>query len=487
MTAAILDIFHSIRIQDILDVLLVAVMISALLIWFKNRASRFVFAGISLLGVVYVLARFFQLYLTTVVLQGFFAILIFVLVIIFQEDLRRFFERLAMWGGFRKKLPPVAVDSGMADTIARTVENLARIRRGALIVLRGGDPLDRHLSQGTRLDGVVSQQLLESIFDPHSPGHDGAAVIEGGRVVQFGCHLPLSVNAAQFGYRGLRHAAALGLAELSDAICLVVSEERGTINLAQGEELRLMATREDVQAAVSAFLAHNTPPQQSHVFARWLKENTREKVIALVLACLLWLIFGYQREQVRREFVVPITYTNLAPDWVIEAPAEAQARVMLAGSAQAFQFLKPETLKITVNLSPLTRGKQKFLLTKNMVDVPPSVSVVSIDPGEINLVASRLVPVSVPVAVVTQNAPSAGRTVEKITVIPGKVRVLVPRKLAQERISIRTATIDLATIPTTTSVVRELVVPPEVQFEGGRAPTVRVVVKIRRAALRGKP
>jgi diadenylate cyclase len=484
VTAAILDIFHAIRIQDILDVLLVAVMISALLIWFKNRASRFVFVGISLLGIVYVLARFFQLYLTTVVLQGFFAILIFVLVIIFQEDLRRFFERLAMWGGFRKKIPPVSADAGVADTIARTVESLARIRRGALIVLRGGDPLDRHLSQGTRLDGVVSQQLLESIFDPHSPGHDGAVVIEGGRVVQFGSHLPLSVNAAQFGYRGLRHAAALGLAELSDAICLVVSEERGTVTIAQGEELRVLATREEIQAALAAFLARIAPPRQAHVIGRWLKENTREKIIALVLACLLWLIFGYQREQVRREYSVPIAYTNLAPDWVIEAPAEAEARVMLAGSSQAFQFLKPETLKISVNLSPLARGKKKFTLTKDMVDVPPTISVVSIEPGEISVVASRLVPVSVPIGIDVKNAPPPGRAVEKITVIPGQVRVLVPHRLAQERISIRTAPIDLKTIPASTSLMRELVVPQDVQFEGGRTPTVRVVVKIRRTALR---
>ena len=99
-----LTMFRNFRIQDILDIAIISVMISALLIWFKDRASRFVFLGITLLGAIYLLARFFQLYLTTLVLQAFFAILLFVLVVIFQEDLRRFFERLALLGRFRKRI-----------------------------------------------------------------------------------------------------------------------------------------------------------------------------------------------------------------------------------------------------------------------------------------------------------------------------------------------------------------------------------------------
>jgi diadenylate cyclase len=94
----ILTVFNNLRIQDIFDILIIWIMTSVVLIWFKERASRFVFIGIGLLGVVYLTARFFQLYLTTVVLQGFFAILLFVLVVIFQEDLRRFFEQQAKLG-----------------------------------------------------------------------------------------------------------------------------------------------------------------------------------------------------------------------------------------------------------------------------------------------------------------------------------------------------------------------------------------------------
>ena len=224
-----LAVVKSIRIQDILDVMIIALMIFTLLTWFKTRASRFVLIGIILLGGVYIAARFFQLYLTTIVLQSFFAILLFVLVVIFQEDLRGFFERLAMLGNIGKKFQSLSELKGTAEIIAQTAATLAKKRIGALIVLQGNDPLDRHINGGTSLDGLVSEPLLESLFDPHSIGHDGAVIINGNRITKFGCHLPLSINTSKYGNIGLRHTAALGLSERSDAICIVVSEEKGTI------------------------------------------------------------------------------------------------------------------------------------------------------------------------------------------------------------------------------------------------------------------
>ena len=117
---------QSLRIQDILDIAIISISISVLLIWIKDRASRFVFIGISLLGFIYIIAKFFQLYLTTVVLQGFFAILLFVLVVIFQEDLRRFFERLAILGIIRKKIQRTTPHGQTSEIIAQTVADFAR-------------------------------------------------------------------------------------------------------------------------------------------------------------------------------------------------------------------------------------------------------------------------------------------------------------------------------------------------------------------------
>jgi diadenylate cyclase len=470
---------HNFRIQDILDIAIISIMISALLIWFKDRASRFVFLGITLLGAIYLLARFFQLYLTTLVLQAFFAILLFVLVVIFQEDLRRFFERLALLGRFRKKSFAVAAFKESAEVIAETAADLARKKIGALIVLQGKDPLDRHLTGGNELDGIVSQPLLESIFDPHSIGHDGAALVEGNRLMRFGCHLPLSANAAQHGNLGLRHTAALGLSERSDAICIVVSEERGTISLARGERIEEIPNASALRIELDAFFAKRAPADNPQFVIRWLKEDWREKVIAVTLACLLWVIFGYQRETIHRDFVVPIQYINAPVEWVLEEPKVTEARVMLAGPAQAFQLLHPDTLKINLDLKQLRPGTQEITLTRDMVRTPSNLTVVGFSPERIRVVTSRLLPLTVPIEVLTENSPPQGLAVRTITVTPPEVKVLIPRPLRGKRIRIVTEPIDLSLLDVQRIFTPMLRYPPEVQFAGGKPPLIRVVIKTR--------
>ncbi len=451
MIDSIWTMMLSLRIQDIFDIAIISVMISALLIWFKDRASRFVLLGISLLGFIYVIAKFFQLYLTTVVLQGFFAILLFVLVVIFQEDLRRFFERLAIMGIIRKKFQS-----------------------------QGNDPLGRHLSGGTELNGLLSEPLLESIFDPHSIGHDGAVVVDGNTVVRFGCHLPLSQNTSQYGFWGLRHTAALGLSERSDAICIVVSEERGTISIAQGEQMKELASASALKGALESFYSSKAPIKKPGPISLWLKENTKEKVIAIMLACILWMIFGYQRESIYKDFTVPVEYLNVPPEWVIEEPKITEAKVMVAGPSQAFQLLNVDTLKISLNLSQLQEGRQEIVLTKEMINTPSNLNVVGIKPNRITVNASRFIHASVPIEVVTENEPASGVIIQKITVTPSSIKVLMPGKLYRNKMKIQTTPIDLRQITSTTTLAPKLSIPPEVHFESGREPSIKVIIKIRK-------
>jgi len=164
-----IQLLKSIRIFDLLDIAIISIFVYIALIWFKKTASRFVLIGVFILAGVYAAARIFHLYLTEYALQGFFAILAIALIIIFQEDIRRFFERLATWRFFRKG----AFDTQplrSAEIINNAVTRLIQNRRGALIVLKREDFLDRHLKGGFDLDGTLSEAILESIFDPHSIG-----------------------------------------------------------------------------------------------------------------------------------------------------------------------------------------------------------------------------------------------------------------------------------------------------------------------------
>ncbi len=473
-------VIKSIRLPDILDMAIIALMIFALLTWFKTRASRFVLIGIILLGCVYMAARFFQLYLTTIVLQGFFAILLFVLVVIFQEDLRGFFERLAMLGNIGKRNVPLSDLEKMAGIIAQTASNLAKKRVGALIVLAGKDPLERHISGGILLDGLISEPLLESIFDPHSIGHDGAVIINGTRMQMFGCHLPLSMETAKYGNMGLRHTAALGLAERVDALCIVISEERGTISVAQTETLTTIPNAAALHEVVEQFYMRKSPTQESHPAFMWVKENTPEKIIALSLACIFWIIFGYQRDIVRRDFIVPLEYKNIPKNWQLNQPQATDVKVILQGPGQAFYLLDERSLKLSLDLSPIALKKNEFTLNKTMINVPSNLSVTEISPATIYIDASKLVALTLPVNIKTLNSLPGNVLLQKININPAHLSVLVDSKLEQEKINIETEPIDLQKVFFTTSFSAKIILPSGVYMQDGKTATVNVTVKVKK-------
>src|SRR4051812_35108551 len=170
-------------ISDVIDILFVGILLYTAMVWLRTTRAAFVLRGIFVLAVIYLIARQFELQLTAWIFQGFFAVFVIMIVVIFQEELRQIFERVAVWSwrsGGRSEL-----QSETANAIVRTAADLARDKIGALIVIAGNDPLARHIVGGIALDGRVSAPLLRSIFDPHSPGHDGAVIIEHDRVTRF--------------------------------------------------------------------------------------------------------------------------------------------------------------------------------------------------------------------------------------------------------------------------------------------------------------
>ena len=247
---------------DLVDIAVVALLLWGLVVW--TRRARMALLGLAFLGVFYYLiAQQFKLQLTTWILQGFFAALVVVVVVVFQDDLRRLFEQIATLSLRRKAPRP---DPSSLGTLTRGLYQLAVKRRGALVVLPGREPIERHfLQHGVPLDAEISEELLDSLFDPGSAGHDGALVMENNRVKEFGVHLPLSENRDELKGGGTRHAAALGLAEHSDALCLVVSEERGTIGIATRGQLEILDNPDAGKLAdrIRSYLQHGDPSERT--------------------------------------------------------------------------------------------------------------------------------------------------------------------------------------------------------------------------------
>jgi uncharacterized protein (TIGR00159 family) len=476
------SMISSFRVQDFFDILIITILIYVAFIWFKNTASRFVFVGISLLGAIYIFARLFHLYLTSMVLQGFFAILLIALVVIFQEDIRRYLERLATWGSIRKTQKKNNQEDVPVETsvIVETMTDFALKKIGAIIVLKGRDPLERHLKGGYDLDGILTQPLLASIFDKHSIGHDGAVVIDNGRVEKFGCHLPLSLETKKFGKFGLRHTAALGLTERCDALCIVASEEHGSIAVAREGKLRYVKNAHDLNYVIKRFYEEEVPIQRQQLPYHWVRKNTFEKAVALTLALGLWFAFGYQKESIQRDFPVPIEYRKISQEWEIEGVREKEATVTLTGPSQAFDLFDPSTLTISLDLSSLKEGEQEIVLSSDTIKIPSNLSLVKIQPETINISAYKLYPVDVPYHVKTTESLPKNLKLKRILVSPEVVQVQAPRKMIKERdkIVINTEPIDLGKVTQTTTYEVRLISPPEVRFKNGQNPTVKVTVEV---------
>ncbi|MAI24463.1 MAG: diadenylate cyclase [Myxococcota bacterium] len=371
------------RLVDLLDILFVATLIWLAIAWFRNSRARLALLGLAALAALFGVAQTLQLQLTTLVLQGFFAVVAVMLVVVFQDDLRRLFEGIAVWG-LRRNAPKPPPD--VEDSLVSAMMKLAEGRVGALVVLPGREPLGRHLEGGMHLDGRFSEPLLLSLFDAASPGHDGAILVRANKIIRFGAHLPLSNDRTQLGpHVGTRHAAALGLAERSDALCLVVSEERGEISVARGGEIKTVESADALRAEIDAFVARfdrttGTRSALSRIGGSW-----REALLALGLAAVLWYIAipGGARETVDRR--VPIVVENLPEGYRLVSVSPADVAVRFEGRRRDLYMASATELAVEVDALLVQLGRRTFSLSLDQVKSPEEVRAVSIEPAQVKL------------------------------------------------------------------------------------------------------
>lgn len=237
--------------RNTIDLLLIAVAIFFLLRFLKGSRAMQVLYGLLILGAVYLLAQALQLQAFTALVTRMAEAFLIVSVIIFQPEIRRGLARLGVAPLFQRVFQ---ADRDLVQEIVSAAYQLAAQRIGALIVITRQTGLKAISDRGTPLDSVVSADLIVSIFNPYSPLHDGAIIVTDNRIVSAGCLLPLSEREHPKEF-GTRHRAGLGITEESDALAIIVSEERGKVSLAYvGEVIRDM-TKEQMIRQVSELMA----------------------------------------------------------------------------------------------------------------------------------------------------------------------------------------------------------------------------------------
>jgi diadenylate cyclase len=235
--SAILEFLQLLTWRDVLDVLLVAVVIYNLLLLIRGTRAVQILYGILLLVGVYYLARLGNLLTLETTLSAFLTFLPFAIIVLFQDEIRRALAQFGskpIWGiGAHQRVESVFNEIVLAATA------MSARRIGALIVIERLEGLKNFVDNGIRLDAVVSYDLLLNVFNPHTPLHDGAVIVQGDRIAAASCYLPLTRTAELSKEYGTRHRAALGISEETDAVAVVVSEETGRVSVAhQGELMR---------------------------------------------------------------------------------------------------------------------------------------------------------------------------------------------------------------------------------------------------------
>jgi diadenylate cyclase len=254
------EAFAAFRWRDLLDIALVAVVVYRILVMFRGTRAVQMLIGLSCLVAGSLLARRLELYSTQWILDNFWSFWVIALVVLFQPELRRALARVgegrlaaSLLGASR------AERAHVIDEIVDAVESLTARRIGALIVMERSAGLRQYAELGVAVDGVVSADLLVSVFLPYSPLHDGAVFVQGSRLVAAGCFLPLSRNLQIARSLGTRHRAALGISEETDAVAIAVSEETGRVTITVGGHIETVRDLTALRSRLSELVGAPDP------------------------------------------------------------------------------------------------------------------------------------------------------------------------------------------------------------------------------------
>jgi len=226
-------------IKIVIEIIILWYVIYMVLLFVKGTRTEQLLKGLVIIGAIYIAAQQLRLEAISWVMTSLFPLSIIALIIIFQPELRHGLARLGQFGIYQE-------EAGIDDEIATAAAYLSGNRIGALIAIEREGGLKAYIESGVTIDAKVTKELIISIFSSKASLHDGAIIIQHGRIIAAGCLLPLSQETNISKSFGTRHRAAIGLSEETDAVCIVVSEETGAISVSMGGKLMHHISEQDL-------------------------------------------------------------------------------------------------------------------------------------------------------------------------------------------------------------------------------------------------
>jgi diadenylate cyclase len=459
MNKAFLILHDLLSWRGILDILLIALVFFYLNRTLVRLGTWKILAGIFLAFLLYAVASLLELEGIEWIFQNISQVAVLALIVIFQPELRKIFEKVVSFYNKQSQ----QLNQQTVTSIAETLWKLAGQRRGAIIVFPGKEPIVEKLSGGYTLGADISGPLILSIFDPHSPGHDGAIIVEKGKLTRFGVRLPMSQTDRLSSEYGTRHHAAMGLAETTDALILVVSEERGQVSAFVNGTMSKLHTLQTILDLISYHLDKYGTFELGGIDG-YDRRTGIQAACCLIAATILWIFLASgNRQVIEQALSLPITYSTPAANLMLVSEQPDEVKVLLAGPKSSFDEFVLTHPVVNIDLSTMVEGKQTILIGTDNLKIPDKLSFLGSTPSQIEVQLAKMVQKEVPIMPQLVGELPAHLKIHKITVSPEKILVLTPAASAKKKtIAVSTTPIYLNSIRETTQVFGKVLTPPNV-------------------------
>lgn len=383
------DLLRLFRWQDGLDILILTFVFYRLYLWLrKKRALRMILAILAL-PIYYIIARWIDLPLSVWGLQNLWPVILLVLVVIFQQEIREVLRSITLPTFLFGRPQIMEPGSKVLDKIGEAAFRMIDKGIGGLIVLQRNDDLDELIHGKTVLDAEMNEDLLVSIFNLQSPLHDGAVIIRGDRIRYATALLPVSQSPFLPKEWGARHRAGLGITEVSDAECIIISEERKEVLLASGGKTEKKEPKEDLKKSLSDLPSLSGEKDGKKRGPGKIFNDLPTKIAFLFLVCLLWIfVIGLRQGEI--SFNVPIEYYSIPQNLGITGVPPKEINARLRGSQRLLASIEPDRLRVHIELTHAHPGMNQVSLSEQNINLPSGITAIDFNPRKITLQLSPL-------------------------------------------------------------------------------------------------
>jgi diadenylate cyclase len=464
-----------IRWQDVIDILLNSYILFRLYVLFRETYVFRVLTGIVLLLIFQRIAVFFGLILTSWVMQGITALVALIIIIVFRNEIRSVLQaknlRAILWGFPQKSFPTTI------QIIAESVRALSKRNIGALIVLPAKENLDDVVQGGIPLRGLISKEMITSIFWGDNPVHDGAIIIEEDRISRVGVILPLSYKSDLPSRYGTRHRAALGLSETTDALVVVVSEETGKVVVAKNSTITDINSTIMFTKILQEHLGINeveTVYQQKEKFKMSLAA-----VISVFFITGIWFSFSKGLDTLIT-LEIPVEYTNRNPGFEIVDTSVNAVRLNLGGSGALIKSIQPEQIQVKLDLGNAVIGQNIFSITQDSVTLPPGILLRKVTPPVIDVTLDETIKKEIPLQVDWVGELPKGFILSEVELDPDKIEVIGGKRILGNISTLFTQKVHLDNLRETGTLLANLVLTPAaLKIAPGSKDKVRIVYVVK--------